>query len=271
MDITSTLTLNNGVTIPRLGLGVFRSGASTKDAVLRALEVGYRHVDTAHIYRNEEGVGQALRESEVAREDVFVTTKLWNDDHGYDAALRAFDASVAALGVETIDLWLIHWPVPEKRLESWRAMERVLKEGRVRAIGVSNFMVHHLEELRANSEVVPAINQIEIHPFGQQAKVTAWCKEKGIAVQAYSPLTKAKRLDDPALGRVANAVGRTPAQVLIRWALQHDLIVLPKSADPGRIAENAAVFDFALDVPQMEELDGLEEDLHTAWDPTTEP
>lgn len=275
LTIRSTFRLNNGVEIPRLGLGVYRAaaGAEARNAVLWALEAGYRHVDTAAFYGNEADVGRAIRESGIAREDVFVTTKLWNEDHGYDAALAAFDASLERLGFDYVDLYLIHWPVPDLRLESWRALERLYGEGRARAIGVSNYMVQHLEELLAHCTVVPAVNQIELSPWSWRSRrdVVELCRAQGIALEAYSPLTKGRRLDDPTLRSVAERVGRTPAQVLIRWALQRDLIVIPKSTNRGRIRENADVFDFELPAAEMERLEALDEGLVTGWDPTSAP
>jgi len=271
-----TIRLNNGVEIPTLGLGVYLSGRgrATEDAVAWALEAGYRHVDTASMYGNESEVGAALRRAcdagTVRPGEVFVTTKLWNSDHGYDRALRAFDASHRRLGLPAIDLYLLHWPVPARRLESWRALERILDEGRVRAIGVSNFMVPHLEELLAQARVPPAVNQIELHPWCQQRDVVAFCRAHGIAVVAYSPLTKGHRLQDPKLGALARAVGRTPAQVLLRWSLQSGFVIIPKSAQRERIVENAAIFDFALSAEQMTALDRLNEEDHLTWDPRGE-
>lgn len=271
MDAFSTIILNNGVPIPHIGLGVFRAGngRETRDAVLAALAAGYRHIDTARIYRNEADVGAAVRESGLARDRIFVTTKLWNDDHGYDAALRAFDRSLAELGLEYVDLYLIHWPVPAVRLQSWHAMETLLASGRCRAIGVSNFTVRHLEELLAHATVVPAVNQIELHPYLQQRDIVAYCRKAGIAIEAYSPLTKGLKLGDPKLVAIANALGRSPAQILVRWALEKGFIVLPKSANKKRIEENFGVFDFELGREGIEQLDGLEEDLHTAWNPNS--
>jgi len=265
--------LNNGVVIPRLGLGVYLAarGEQTRRAVREALRVGYRHIDTAKDYGNERDVGAAVRASGLPRGEVFVTTKLWNDDQGFDRARRAFDASLARLGLEYVDLYLLHWPVPGLRLDSWRALEGIYREGRVRAIGVSNFMVHHLEELLAQAEIVPAVNQIEISPFLQQREVRAFCARHGIAVEAYSPLTRGHRLGHPVVSSIAQRTKRSPAQVLLRWAWQHGLIVLPKSTRPERIAENAALFDFALSPEAMAELDALEEGLATGWDPRGEP
>jgi diketogulonate reductase-like aldo/keto reductase len=273
MTAIPSLRLNNGVDLPQLGLGVYLAerGEETRRAVRDALALGYRHVDTARAYRNERDVGEALRDSGVPRAELFVTTKLWNDDQGYDAALAAFDQSLRRLGLDYLDLYLLHWPVPGKRLDSWRALERLAREGRVRAIGVSNFMVHHLDELLARAELVPAVNQIEVTPFLQQREVRAACARHGIVVEAYSPLVKGRRLDDPVVGDVARRVARTPAQVLLRWGVQHGMVVLPKSVHRARIAENAALFDFTLPEDAMAELDALEEGLVTGWDPREEP
>jgi diketogulonate reductase-like aldo/keto reductase len=273
MTVSRSVRLNNSVEIPRVGLGVFQSarGEETRSAVREALRLGYRHIDTARVYRNEQDVGAAVRESGVPRAEVFVTTKLWNDDQGYDSALRAFDASLKRLGLEYIDLYLLHWPVHRKRLESWRALEQLLGDGRVRAIGVSNFMVRHLDELLAHAKVVPAVNQIEVSPFLQQREVRAACEKHGIAVEAYSPLTKGARLRHPVVVSVAERIKRSPAQVLLRWGLQHGLIVLPKSTHAERIRENSALFDFELSAEEMSRLDALEEGLVTGWDPRSAP
>jgi diketogulonate reductase-like aldo/keto reductase len=266
----STVTLNNGVAMPRLGLGVYqtRPGRETKDAVMAALELGYRLVDTAAVYGNEADVGAALRESGVPRDEVFVTTKLWNSDHGYERTRRAFDKSLRALGLDVLDLYLIHWPVPNVRLQSWLALERILLEGRARAIGVSNFTIPHLRELLHASDAVPAVNQVEVHPFLAQTKLIAFCHGHGVQVEAYSPLARAERMHHPALQGIARAHGRSPAQVLIRWSLQRGLVVIPKSSRRERIAENAHVFDFTLAPAEMSSLDALDENLHTDWDPT---
>ena len=265
----TTLQLSSGARIPQVGLGVWQtpSGATTRQAVAAALEVGYRHIDTARIYGNEADVGAAVRASGVAREEVFVTTKLWNADQGYDRALRAFDASLERLGLDYVDLYLIHWPVAGKRLDSWRALERLHEEGRARSIGVSNFLVPHLEELLARAGRAPDVNQIELTPFLQRRETRALCARHGIVVEAYSPLTHGRRLDHPVVKRLAQRAGRSVAQVLLRWGLQHGLVVLPKSTKPVRIAENGALFDFTLDDRAMNELDALEEGLVTGWDP----
>jgi diketogulonate reductase-like aldo/keto reductase len=270
---TARIPLATGAHLPQVGLGVYLSpqGAATRDAVTCALELGYRHVDTASIYGNEADVGVAIQASGVPREHVFVTTKLWNDDHGYDAALRALDRSLHRLGLEYVDLYLIHWPVPGERRESWRALERAFADGRARAIGVSNYLVRHLRELLGEAKVAPAVNQIELSPFLQRRDTCALCREHGVVIEAYSPLTRGKRLDHPAVASVAREVSRSPAQVLLRWGIQHGFVVLPKSIHKERIAENAQVFDFTLDDAMMARLDGLEEGLATGWDPTDAP
>jgi diketogulonate reductase-like aldo/keto reductase len=268
-----TLALATGARIPQVGLGVWQSprGEPTRRAVGDALALGYRHVDTARVYRNEADVGAAIAASGVPRGDVFVTTKLWNDDHGYDAALRALDASLARLGLDYVDLYLIHWPVAGARRESWRALERAFADGKARAIGVSNYLVPHLRELLDDCKVAPHVDQIELSPFLQRRDTRTLCAEHRIVVEAYSPLTRGKRLDHREVVAVARAAGRTPAQVLLRWGIQHDLVVLPKSVHRDRIAENAAVFDFTLDAAQLSRLDALEEGLSTGWNPEGAP
>ena len=270
---TARIALATGAQIPQVGLGVYDSppGPITRDSVLAALECGYRHIDTARIYGNEADVGAAIKASAVPRDQVFVTTKLWKDDHGYDTALRALDASLERLGLDHVDLYLIHWPVPDKRRDSWRALERAHADGRARAIGVSNYMVQHLRELLGEAKVAPQVNQIELSPFLQRRDTCAMCREHGIVVEAYSPLTRGTRLDHPAVVAVARETGRTPAQVLLRWGIQHGYVVLPKSNRRARIMENAAVFDFALDAAAMAKLDGLEEGLTCNWDPRDAP
>ncbi len=275
MDLTlqSTVKLNNGVELPRLGLGVFRAprGEVTREAVSAALAAGYRHIDTARIYGNERDVGAAVRESGLPRQDIFVTTKLWNEDQGYDSALRACERSLKDLGLEYVDLYLVHWPVPGRRLDSWRALEKLLADGKCRAIGVSNFLEHHLDELLGKAKVVPAVNQVEQHPFLHQPSLLRYCAGKGIAVEAYSPLTKGMRLGDPRVVELARKYGKSPAQVLIRWCLEHGLVVIPKSVHAERIRENASVFDFSFSPEDLRQLDGMNEDLYTGWDPTDVP
>ncbi|HXG50001.1 MAG TPA: aldo/keto reductase [candidate division Zixibacteria bacterium] len=277
LTIDTKLNLNDGHSIPRLGLGVWqiRAGRSCEAAVLAALEAGYRHIDTASFYGNEESVGSAVRKSGIPREQIFVTTKLWNSDHGNPE--RAFDASLRRLGLDYVDLYLIHYPVRERR-QSWRVLERLREKGKARSIGVSNFTARHLTELLAGSTTVPAVNQVELHPYLYQKELIDFCRERKIAVEAYSPLTHGERLNDPRLAAVAaryssgrSGKTKSPAQVLIRWALQHDLVVIPKSAERERIFENADVFDFEISPEDMRLLDGLNENLRTCWDPTHAP
>jgi diketogulonate reductase-like aldo/keto reductase len=264
-----SLPLRGGTKIPQIGLGVWQAarGSASHDAVAAALRLGYRHVDTAQAYGNEHDVGEAIRSSGLKREEVFVTTKLWNDDQGYDSARRAFDASLARLGFDYVDLYLLHWPVAGKRLDSWRALEKLHAEGRARAIGVSNFLVPHLEELLAHANLPPSVNQIEVHPFHQQRDTRAFCEVQGITVEAYSPLTHGTLIDHAVVTSVARTVQRSNAQVLLRWGIQHGMVVLPKSVSAVRIAENADVFGFALEPREMRLLDDLERGHATGWDP----
>ena len=265
-----TVALQDGRAIPQLGFGVFQipPGGGTRAAVATALEAGYRHVDTAAIYRNEADVGAAIRASALSPESVWVTTKLANADQGASTARRAFESSLERLGLDAVDLYLLHWP-DERRLESWRVLEQLRAEGLARSIGVSNFLVRHLDELLTHASVPPAVNQIELSPFlyRSRADTLRRCASEGIAVEAYSPLTKGRRLDDSTVAAIATEVGRTPAQVFIRWSLQKGFVVLPRSSNPGRIAENSAVFDFALEDRHMTTLDALDEGLTTGWDP----
>lgn len=265
-----TITLRDGRSIPQLGFGVFQiaPGRATQHAVEAALAAGYRHVDTAAVYHNEADVGAAIRASGLAPGSVWVTTKLANGDQGKATARRAFEASLERLGLDAVDLYLLHWP-HERRLESWRVLEQLHGEGLARSIGVSNFLAGHLDELLAHASTPPAVNQIELSPFLHRSREDTLrrCGEQGIVVEAYSPLTKGRRLDDSTVATIAAEVGRTPAQVLIRWSLQKGFVVLPRSSNPGRIAENTAVFDFALDDKQMVALDALDEGLTTGWDP----
>ena len=269
----TVVKMNSGASIPQVGLGVWQAGTGqeTRDAVTAALRFGYRHVDTARIYGNEADVGHAVRESGIPRDQIFVTTKLWNQDQGYDRALRAFDESLGRLGLEYVDLYLLHWPVAGRRLDSWRALEKLFEEKRARSIGVSNFLVPHIEELLAHAKVVPAVDQLELTPFLQRTETRALCRKHGIVLEAYSPLTRGQRLAHPVVTEIAREVGRSPAQVLLRWGLQLGHVVLPKSTRPARIAENGSLFDFTLDDREMRRLHALEEGLTTGWDPATQP
>lgn len=268
-----TQHLWNGVRIPRIGLGVFRAsqGTETYKAVLSALAAGYRHIDTARVYGNEADVGKAVLESGIPRKEVFVTTKLWNDDQGYDSTVRAYDRALKISGLDYYDLFLLHWPVPGKRLESWKALEALYQHGRVKAIGVSNFLKRHLWELLEKATVKPMVNQLEVTPFLQQRETRRLCDDNQIVVEAYSPLTKGVRLAHPTLVAVAQELGRTPAQVLIRWGLQNNLVVLPKSTQGPRIRENHEVWDFSIPEGLMDQLNRLEEGLVTGWDPRSVP
>lgn len=270
MTIDSAIKLNNNIEIPRLGLGVYLSkpGKKTFDAVTWAIKAGYRHIDTAKAYKNEGDVGKAIKESGINREEIFVTTKLWNENQGYDSALKAFDMSLGDLGFDYVDLYLIHWPVENKRKDSWRALEKIYHDGRAKSIGVSNYTIRHLKEMESYSEVKPVINQVEFHPFLYQKDLLDYCRMKDIQVEAYSPLAKAERMDDPELNDIAGKYSKSPAQIMIKWSLQHDLVVIPKSVHKDRIIENSQVYDFEISEPDMEKIDVLNEDLRYAWDPS---
>jgi diketogulonate reductase-like aldo/keto reductase len=258
-----SVILNNGVEMPQLGFGVWQvPDDEAAKAVTTALEAGYRSIDTAAIYENERGTGEAVAASGIPREELFVTTKLWNSEQGYDSTLRAFDASLERLGLDHVDLYLIHWPVPAKDayVDTYRALEKIHAEGRARAIGVSNFLPEHLERLTAETGVVPAVNQIELHPQLAQAESRALHARLGIATEAWSPLGQGRGLlDVPALVAVARKHGRTPAQAVLRWHLQLGNVVIPKSVTPSRIQENIDVFDFELDAEDMAAIAALDE------------
>jgi len=272
LTLRSKIKLNNSVEIPILGFGTLHiQGETAQNAVLWALETGYGHIDTAKAYGNESDVGKAVRKSGLPRDEVFVTTKLWNDEHGYDNALKAIDRSLKNLKLDYVDLYLVHWPVSGRRVETWKAMETILKDGKARSIGVSNFTVRHLEELLAEADVVPAINQIEFTPYLYQRELQRYCEGKGIKTEAWSPLTHGVKLSDPKLVEIANHYGRSSAQILIRWGLQHDAIVIPKSAHKERIIENSKVFDFSISDEDMRKLDSFNENLRTSgWDPESD-
>ena len=267
--IDEMITLHNGVEMPQLGFGVFKvkNGSETVESVKKALEAGYRAIDTAAIYENEEGVGQAVRESGIAREELFITSKVWNTDQGYESTLKAFDASLERLGMDYLDLYLIHWPGKDKYLDTWKALEKLYKDGKVKAIGVSNFHVHHLENLLANSEIKPVINQIELHPYLSQVEIRDYCEKHEIKVEAWSPLGRGTLLDEPTINHIAKKHGKTAAQVIIRWHLQHDIVVIPKSITPSRIEENAQVFDFSWSLNEMNQIDALNRNERTGSNP----
>ncbi|HWO83831.1 MAG TPA: aldo/keto reductase [Solirubrobacterales bacterium] len=264
------LTLHDGVEMPQLGFGVFQiPPEETQEKVEEALGVGYRHVDTAAAYRNEAGVGSALAATGVRREDVFLTTKLWNSEQGYDSTLRAFEKSIERLGTGHVDLYLIHWPLPARDLylDTWRAFERIQEEGGARSIGVSNFRVEDLERLERDAERQPTVNQIELHPRLQQAELRAWHDEHDVATEAWSPLAQGDLLEDGTIETVAAHHDRTPAQVILRWHLQVGNVVIPKSSNPERIRENFEVFDFELSEDDMAALERLDEGERTGPDP----
>ncbi|MFF5104210.1 aldo/keto reductase [Streptomyces sp. NPDC000134] len=267
------IVLNNGVEMPQLGFGVWQvPDDEAEKAVATALESGYRSIDTAAIYGNEKGTGRAIAAAGVPREDLFVTTKLWNAEQGYDSTLRAFDASLEKLGLEYVDLYLIHWPLParDRYVDTYKAFEKLLADGRARAIGVSNFLPEHLERLAGETSVVPAVNQIELHPHLQQQAAREYHAEHGIATEAWSPLGSGKGiLEVPAIVAIGRKHGRTPAQIVLRWHLQLGNIVIPKSVTPSRIKENIEVFDFRLDDEDLAAISALNEDRRTGPDPAS--
>ncbi|MFN3694614.1 MAG: aldo/keto reductase [Ignavibacterium sp.] len=270
MHINSKCRLNNGYGMPYFGLGVYKAapGRETIEAVSYALEVGYRLIDTAAVYGNEKEVGIAVAQSGIPREEIFITTKLWNDDHGYDSALKAFDESLKRLQLDYVDLYLIHWPVPGMRKESWKALEKIYVDGRCKAIGVSNYMIKHLEEMKEYAEIIPVVNQVEFSPFLYQKELLEYCRSNKIEVEAYSPLARMKKKDNPVVNSIAKKYNKTHAQILIRWCLEHKLIFIPKSSDKKRIKENAEVFDFQLSKEDMQQLDSLNENFRVSWDPS---
>ncbi|MFE4664693.1 aldo/keto reductase [Streptomyces sp. NPDC056716] len=267
------IILNNGVEMPQLGFGVWQvPDAEAERAVATALEAGYRSIDTAAIYGNEEGTGRAIAASGVPREELFVTTKVWNSDQGYDATLRAFDTSLAKLGLDRLDLYLIHWPAParDRYVDTYKAFEKLYADGRVRAIGVSNFEPAHLERLIGETSVIPAVDQIELHPHLQQHAAREYHAEQGIATEAWSPLGQGKGLlEVPAIVAIGQKHNRTPAQIVLRWHLQLGTVVIPKSVTPSRIRENIEVFDFTLDTEDLAAISALNEDRRLGPDPST--
>jgi 2,5-diketo-D-gluconate reductase A len=270
--VVPTVSLHDGVEIPQLGFGVFQiPSEETQAAVEAALRVGYRHIDTAAAYRNEEGVGRAVAASGVAREDVFVTTKLWNSRQGYDSTLSAFESSRSRLGCDYVDLYLIHWPVPteDRFVDTWKAFERIHEEGGARTIGVSNFRVEDLERLEGETGTRPTVNQIELHPRFQQAKLRAWHAERGIATEAWSPLAQGALLSHPTFAEIAERHGKTAAQAILRWHVQLGNVVIPKSATPERIGQNIDIFDFELSEEEMAAIERLDSGERIGPDPAT--
>ncbi|HEU0256576.1 MAG TPA: aldo/keto reductase [Microbacteriaceae bacterium] len=268
--LSPTLEFSDGHRIPQLGFGVYKIPDDEATRAVRvALETGYRHIDTAAFYRNEAGVGRAVRESGIDRSEIFVTTKVWNDRHGYDETLRSFDESLSQLGLDYVDLYLIHWPAPkqDRYVPTWHALERLRDEGRARSIGVSNFKPHHIERLLAESGTTPVIDQVELHPMLPQRETREWCAAHSILVEAWSPLARGRMLSSPVIGRIAQKHGVTPAQCVIRWHLEQGLVVIPKSAHAERIRSNFDVFDFTLDDSDLAAIAGLESGERTGRDP----
>ncbi|AIQ52004.1 aldo/keto reductase [Paenibacillus sp. FSL R7-0331] len=266
--LNGSTVLNNGVHMPWFGLGTFRAeGAEVANAVTTALELGYRSIDTAAVYGNEEEVGQSIASSGVARDSLFVTTKVWNSDQGYDTTLQAFDTSCRKLGLDMIDLYLIHWPGKDKYKDTWRALERLYEEGRVRAIGVSNFQIHHLEELRKDSGIVPAVNQVELHPRFIQKELHDYCTQHQIQIEAWAPLMKGRLQDNGLLQGIAGKHGKTVSQVILRWGLQNRIVIIPKSVTPSRIKENSEIFDFELTSEEISAISGLDAGERIGTDP----
>ncbi len=260
MNITSTVKLNNGVEMPIFGLGVFMSkeGTEVENAVKVALQNGYRHIDTAAIYKNERGVGKAIKASGVAREDIFLTSKVWNSDQGYETTLAAFDESLEKLQTDYLDLYLIHWPKGKRSVETWKALEEIYKKGRVKAIGVSNFLVHHLEVFLPECKITPAVNQYEFHPELQQPDLLEYCRKHGIQPEAWSPIMKGRVNDVPLIQELADKYGKTPVQITLRWEIQKGIVTIPKSVTPERIISNANIFDFELNEDDIAKINGLD-------------
>ncbi|MDQ0230023.1 aldo/keto reductase [Metabacillus malikii] len=270
-NLQSTTTLHNGVKMPWFGLGVFKveEGNEVINSVKTAIELGYKSIDTAAVYGNEDGVGKAIAESNVPREELFITTKLWNSNQGYESTLQAFEESMNKLKLDYLDLYLIHWPVPElnKYKESWKALEKLYKDGRVRAIGVSNFKEHHLKDLMADCEIKPMVNQVEYHPRLTQSSLHSFCKENQIQLEAWSPLMQGQLIDHPTLQEIADKYNKSTAQVILRWDIQNEVVTIPKSVKPHRIKENANIFDFELNSEDMEKINSLNENHRVGPDP----
>lgn len=268
--VADTVKLNNGIEMPWFGLGVYKTneGKEVEDAISYAIEAGYRHVDTAKLYANEEGVGRAIRASGIERGSIFVTTKVWNDDQGYDATLRAFETSLGKLDIDYVDLYLIHWPIKGKYKETWRALEQIYKDGRAKSIGVSNFQIHHLNDLMMDFEIVPSVNQVEYHPLLTQEDLHEFCKQYGIQLEAWSPLMRG-HLEIPILQDLAAKYEKTPAQIVLRWDLQNEVVTIPKSVRQSRIVENADIFDFELTQEEMRSISALNRNHRFGPDPDT--
>lgn len=270
-DLKGEFTLHNGVKMPYFGLGVWQAkdGEEVINAVKWALEAGYRHIDTAAIYQNEEGVGTGIRESGIPREEIFLVSKVWNTEQGYEATLKAFENSLKRLNTDYLDLYLVHWPVRGKYKETWKALETLYKEKRVRAIGVSNFLRHHLEDLLEDATIVPMVNQMEFHPYLVQQELLDYCKDKGIQYEAWSPLMQGNIFELEVFKSLAKKYNKTIAQIVLRWDLQKGVITIPKSSKKKRILDNADIFDFAISEEDMVKIDGLERGKRFGPDPDT--
>ncbi|MDQ1236904.1 diketogulonate reductase-like aldo/keto reductase [Paenibacillus sp. SORGH_AS306] len=268
-DLISVKKLNNGVNMPWFGLGVWQveDGNEAIDSVKAALKSGYRAIDTAAAYGNEESVGKAIKESGIARDELFITSKVWNKDQGYESTLAAFEQTMKKLDLDVLDLYLIHWPVAGKYKDTWRAMEKLYKDGRIRAIGVSNFQTHHLDDLLADAKVVPAVNQVEFHPLLTQSELLAYSEEKGIQLEAWSPLARGKLFDNEVIKEIADKYGKEPAQVILRWVLDKGVVVITRSVKEKRIASNAEIFDFKLTVEEIDRISALNKNERTGPDP----
>lgn len=270
LTINTKITLNNGVEIPAFGLGVYKveEGKEVEETVSYAIDLGYRLVDTAAFYDNEEGVGRAIRNSTIPREELFVTTKIWNSDQGYEETLQAFERSFQKLNIDYIDLLLVHWPVKGKYVDTWRALEKLYKEKKVRAIGVSNFTIEYLQDLMAHSTIKPMLNQVELHPKLSQKELITFCKEHDIHVQAWSPIARGAVLEEPLLVKLAEKYHKTTAQIILRWHLQNNVLIIPKSTNKERLESNASLYDFKLSKEDMHKIDSLNENKRFGADPT---
>lgn len=268
-SIFDKVVLHNGVEMPVFGLGVYKveEGSQIEETIHTALDLGYRLIDTASFYMNEEGVGRAIRSSGIAREELFITTKVWNSEQGYESTLMAFEDSMEKLGLDYLDLYLVHWPVKDKYIETWRALEKLYREGKVKAIGVSNFKIHHLEELLAQCAEKPAVNQVELHPLLSQEDLRTFCQLNEIKVEAWSPLSRGRFLDEPVLTKIAQNHNKSSAQVILRWHLQNEIVAIPKSVTASRLKENADIFDFALTQEEIEKINGLNQNHRFGADP----
>ncbi|MFP7298217.1 aldo/keto reductase [Neobacillus niacini] len=268
-SLLAAATLHNGVKMPWLGLGVYKvqEGEEALQAVKAAIKAGYRSIDTAALYQNEESVGQAIKESGVPREELFITTKVWNEDQRNDSVLEAFETSIQKLGLDYVDLYLIHWPVKEKYKQTWKVLEQLYKEGRIRAIGVSNFQIHHLEDLQSIAEIKPMVNQVELHPLLAQAELRDYCRKQEIQIEAWAPLGQGRLLEHPVLKEIAAKYNKSTAQVILRWDIQNGIVTIPKSVKESRIIENAAIFDFSLTETDIQKINALNEDKRFGGDP----